>query len=472
MTRANADNLFGITDYIVSNNASQGSFTIIQDAINACALAGGGLVVIKPGTYNESLTLAIGVDILGVDDDGRGTPLVNIFGNHSFTGDSTSGMSGFVIQNVNLGNGVGNTFTLTCNGPNGFFCAVKNCNINSPTGGAFVLDSTSTGGVTALLLSSNGNSNNTFATVGNFCGIQLDDSSIYSATGAGAVLNGTNSSFTSTTNATVSAQTNAVIFNNSSAQARVEFSDLHSGQEIYNFTVDGGNLTSYHNVLGTDTGSGNYIVGTAPGTSHYSYASEVLSGSAKKIGPNIFEQPQIIRPLATAGTPLTAVTGTASFDSSSFTVTDGFVEVIPPVNPVLTTSVTLTSQQVKNLIAAPIQIIPAPGAGKCITGITAVAKLVYGGTSPFTNPQNIGLNLANASGASVVLNFNGSGWIDQSATTYQVTNCGGIAGTTTDAANFENQNVVITNLGISDITGNAANDNTVVISVTYQILTL
>jgi len=149
-------------------------------------------------------------------------------------------------------------------------------------------------------------------------------------------------------------------------------------------------------------------------------------------------------------------------------------KVAAPVTPVLTKTVVLTSAQVKTLNATPIIVIAAPGAGKYIMLLNASANLTYGGTSVFIAGavQSISLRYkANGSGfnpgnASILLN---AGIV--SASSYLNVGLPVLARAAT-LASFENQPIVAWNPIGTEISGNAANDNTVTINVAYQVLTL
>ena len=140
----------------------------------------------------------------------------------------------------------------------------------------------------------------------------------------------------------------------------------------------------------------------------------------------------------------------------------------------LTATKNLTNAQIKAIHGTPIEIIAAPGAGKCIVLISAIAKLVYGGTNVFTAAAsqvinlyyNNGTTVAFSSGAPLISN----GMIVSSANKFSVGGGIGIASTINQAAGiFDNVNMSIYNPIATEITGNAANDNTINIAVTYWI---
>lgn len=67
MTRtANASNKFGPSDFIVGPILGAGvNYSTIQSAINDANAAGGGIVYVRPGTYNENLTLFDKIQVIG-----------------------------------------------------------------------------------------------------------------------------------------------------------------------------------------------------------------------------------------------------------------------------------------------------------------------------------------------------------------------------------------------------------------------
>lgn len=66
MPISNSDNLFGFSPYIVDPIAANGSFTTIQSALTAANAAGGGIVYVRPGTYNENLTTFDNTEVIGI----------------------------------------------------------------------------------------------------------------------------------------------------------------------------------------------------------------------------------------------------------------------------------------------------------------------------------------------------------------------------------------------------------------------
>lgn len=133
-------------------------------------------------------------------------------------------------------------------------------------------------------------------------------------------------------------------------------------------------------------------------------------------------------------------------------------------------TLTLTSAQVLALRATPIQIVAAPGAGKVIRPVCCDVKMTYGGTNAFTNGQNFTLKHGSGSGTSMGT-VNTASMLNGTTTAYTINNV--MMGSNSVAATImENQSLVVQNGGASEITGNAAGDNTVTVTLLYYILSL
>jgi hypothetical protein len=143
-------------------------------------------------------------------------------------------------------------------------------------------------------------------------------------------------------------------------------------------------------------------------------------------------------PAATSGTTLTTVTGT------------------------------LTNSQIKSLKETPIAAIAAPGAGKVLVALNLSVTLVYGGTNAFVT-----------TGSTTVFSYGSSGNI--SIATIPVSTINATANTTTVipptqnggvSTSIENTALYFVGFGGSDISGNAANNNTINWSITYFVATI
>lgn len=158
--------------------------------------------------------------------------------------------------------------------------------------------------------------------------------------------------------------------------------------------------------------------------------------------------------------------GIASFAANDFTVTAGAVALNEGIMNYATVS--LTSAQVKALAATQIELVAAPGAGKMIKFMGATLKLVYGGSNGFTETDdNLAIKYTDASGVAVSNTIEMTGFIDQTADTY--TNAEPATDAIVVATGAENQALVLDNIN-DEIAGNAANDNTLEVSVAYRVV--
>ncbi len=148
----------------------------------------------------------------------------------------------------------------------------------------------------------------------------------------------------------------------------------------------------------------------------------------------------------------------------------------PPSLPsqLMVATLTLTSLQIKALHATPIQFIAAPGAGKmiCLTG-TLWGSTSYGGSNVFVAGvgQSIGLYYGTTTAAST-LPVVGNSTITQSSDRISSQPVIAFLTSGTPSTTFDNIAVIAYNGVVTEITGNAANDNTVTITALYYIMSI
>jgi hypothetical protein len=130
----------------------------------------------------------------------------------------------------------------------------------------------------------------------------------------------------------------------------------------------------------------------------------------------------------------------------------------------------VTSSQIKNLATTPITVLAAQGANTIIMPYFSVAKLVYGGTSPFSNLVGLEIDYYDGSNGYQISGFPSSGFLDQTADTYFIT-ATAPGGTTYTPAQCVNLPIVLSNPN-TNITGNAANDNSLIIYLQYSVLSV
>lgn len=132
-------------------------------------------------------------------------------------------------------------------------------------------------------------------------------------------------------------------------------------------------------------------------------------------------------------------------------------------------SVTLTRAQVIALRATPVSIIAAQGAGLVLEFISGMVFAVYGGSNVFTNPQNMALRYKDTGGTICSGTITAAGLIDQAAS--EAESIPNVAGAIMTKAGCDNQAIVIHNTGASEITGNAAANNTIVVQAAFRVWT-
>lgn len=133
---------------------------------------------------------------------------------------------------------------------------------------------------------------------------------------------------------------------------------------------------------------------------------------------------------------------------------------------------TLLSSEIKNLHGTPIQLIAAPGSGKGIVVFSAAAKLNYGGNNGFTGngSNNIALFYNNTTLAAITPIVSNA-MVISTANKFQITpfTSGSLANQA--AGVLDNTNIALYNSIAAEFAGNAANDNTIDVYVTYTIVT-
>lgn len=137
-----------------------------------------------------------------------------------------------------------------------------------------------------------------------------------------------------------------------------------------------------------------------------------------------------------------------------------------------TARLTLTSAQVKTIHGTPVQIIPTPGSGLGIVLAYANAKLNYGGNNAFTAgaAQAIGLYYNNTTTAIISdIAFISNGMLTNTANAFTVASFA-TAFVNKAAGVLDNVNIAIYNPVATEISGNAAGDNTIDVTVIYAIV--
>jgi len=135
--------------------------------------------------------------------------------------------------------------------------------------------------------------------------------------------------------------------------------------------------------------------------------------------------------------------------------------------------VSLTSTEIKSLVASPKVLVAAQGSGTVIIPLSISAKFTYGGTNVFTNGQTLRVRYGSNTAVSVTSqNLVTITMITASQNLESFQSCftdASAIGIVTTIA--ENVQLNLHNQG-TEITGNAANNNTLDIYLMYYVLTL
>lgn len=141
-----------------------------------------------------------------------------------------------------------------------------------------------------------------------------------------------------------------------------------------------------------------------------------------------------------------------------------------PAGNLLIATKTLTSAQVKLLNATPIEIVAAPGSGKGILVLGVATKLNYGGTNVFTAGAAQSIQLFYNNSTTQLLVLLGNAMLVSAASKFSYIQAF-TALTNQSAGVLDNVNIAAKNPVATEISGNAAGDNTVDIILTYVIVT-
>lgn len=143
---------------------------------------------------------------------------------------------------------------------------------------------------------------------------------------------------------------------------------------------------------------------------------------------------------------------------------DGFED-----SPYSSIEVSITQAQLVLLRATPVELVPAPGAGKVIDFLAAHIQLVYGGTGNNTeSTANLGIKYTDGSGVQVNETVEATGFIDQTVSTN--TSARKKLDPIVTAAGSTNKALVLHNLGAGEygVTGGTPT-STLKVKVIYAV---
>lgn len=392
MTRVTADNLYGLSDYIVDSSSQHGSYNTIQSAYNAADSAGGGTIYIRAvpgGGYSENLTLnsTSQIQIIGVAADsvaGTGN-YIQIAGTATY---SASGVNCFsnilflgVIDSAIVFNSAGNmnaefiNCTVQTFANHGMFLSggdliikADNCNISGQNSGCTMNGNSIQGVFVDCSISGNNDTafiqNAVAGSTSQLRNCQLQGAGFGIEAGAGQSLIVTNSFVTGPNGAGIITAGGQIRFFNSQAftSAGSGFTFSGTGQLVYDGIISEANVT-------LDPGL------TLTPLDWQPYAQQATAPATPTAGQGL--------------------RGTACFDDTQFTVTAGFVQASGLVstisadgNSAIPTAgnIALVSQSGANLgFSAPSTIlIRAPAYGQANASGLMAENTVYFTTNAIT----------------------------------------------------------------------------------------
>lgn len=414
----------------------RGTFSTIASAL--AAAVSGQNIFIRPGTYTENIQLVAGVNLTAYNTDPY-TPTVVIVGQTAPPSSGTVNISGIQFRNT----GSGNIF----NG-SGLSCAMNftNCVFNNVLASAngFVVSGSSTTAVFTFY--------NCLFTYGTNVGQQIRNIGGATFTLYNCIMTGTGSATQFNCNTT----SDVLNLFNCNIQGTITTST--SANTFVNTKVDSSTNNTTAITCGNLTISNCYVLSGSAVAIHCSSSTTTISNT--------------IIDSTNANAVDVTVAGTLNYSGLVFSNTGinvsnaaGTVNTLP--GQIVTITGSLTNAQIKALHGTPVVAIPAPGAGKAIQVVSASAKMVYGGTNVFTAgaAQTINLYYGTATSIAAVLT---NAEIVAAATQFNGVNGSATFGGATTG--FENTAVNLYNPIATEITGNAANNNTVTYQITYQVV--
>lgn len=325
----NSTNRFGSSSYIVgtpANGLGNGvNFTSIQAAINQAVADGYGVanpvdIVIRAGVYTEDITINDG----GIALVGASGGSYNLLSQQTFIqGTITLNVTGsnqFSLSNILVSGQTGPSLSIT-GAPDPVRMSATNCSFINQNGFS-AISMTNTSGTlgfaifTSCFILGQEALNSVARTISVFNGCSVQG--LVTA----VILDGT--SRVQFQYSSVSATDYAVQFLNSANQCQLRFSTLTSNLATIDMTPGGASNIESCSISSNDP-SGYFVIGTA----NLQYSDVRNSGTAIALDPalGVITIPDW-KPYAEAGAaPGTGVVkGVCSFDSSQFTVVDGFVQ--------------------------------------------------------------------------------------------------------------------------------------------------
>lgn len=162
-----------------------------------------------------------------------------------------------------------------------------------------------------------------------------------------------------------------------------------------------------------------------------------------------------------------AVTGNLTATGTA-TITGGVISGTSTTSLVKTDTVAITNSQIKALRTSAKELVATPGADKFLELISAVIIMNYGSEALTESEDNLVIEYA-TSGVDATAAIETTGTIAGTADVIMVVPAIGIAGSA--ATNLINNALQLKNTGDGELGGNASNDTTITVKISYRVHT-
>lgn len=173
--------------------------------------------------------------------------------------------------------------------------------------------------------------------------------------------------------------------------------------------------------------------------------------------------------------------GTGSTADETLNADDGYFEGTVEVDGVvyadggvqidnttlLTATVELSNADIKGLQGAAKELVAAPGAGSLLEFVSAMLILDYGSEVLTESADNLAIEYDNGSAAAASQTIEATNFVDQGADT--ISNAFPKNDVIDAAADIVNKNLALINNGDGEYGGNASNDTTMTVIITYRL---
>jgi hypothetical protein len=166
----------------------------------------------------------------------------------------------------------------------------------------------------------------------------------------------------------------------------------------------------------------------------------------------------------------TATYPTTAGDSGNVLTSNGtnFTSTANPIGTLKVVELVITSAQIKALVATPITLIAAPGSGKTISLVSVTRYYNYGGTNVFVAGAAQAINLSFDNTTTIIAAVSNALLVGTSDSQIALSPTGVALAASVSQA--ENKAITISNSTATEITGNAANDNSIKITALYYVV--